>query len=197
MTKGIFVVFEGLDRSGKTTMVNALHERMSKDIVIRKIGFPNRSTALGRVIDGYLRKQIKLEDETIHLVFSADRYEHKEMIEQLRKENVVLCDRYSMSGVVYSAAKGLDLQWCEMTEELLPKPDLTVFIDVPTDELCKRKGFGEEVYDDMKFQKKVYSLYASLLKKEKNVLIIDGTCAVEDNIEKVMHAIMVNKNSIA
>ena len=197
MTKGIFVVFEGLDRSGKTTMVNALHDRMSKDMVVRKIGFPNRSTALGRVIDGYLRKQIKLEDETIHLVFSADRYEHKEMIEQLRKDSVVLCDRYSMSGVVYSAAKGLNLQWCEMTEELLPKPDLTVFIDVPTDELCKRKGFGEEVYDDMEFQKKVYSLYASLLKKEKTVLIIDGTCAVEDNIEKVMHTIMVNKNSIA
>ncbi|KAH9411575.1 thymidylate kinase [Ordospora pajunii] len=193
MMKGMFVVFEGLDRSGKTTMVNALHERMSKSVAVRKIGFPNRSTALGRVIDGYLRRQIKLEDETIHLVFSADRYEHKQMIEELRKDSVVLCDRYAMSGVVYSAAKGLDLGWCEMTEELLPKPDVTVFIDVPTDELCKRKGFGEEVYDNMEFQNKVYSLYAFLLKKEKNVLIIDGTCAVEDNIEKIVHAIMVNK----
>ncbi|WEL38468.1 thymidylate kinase [Encephalitozoon hellem] len=185
MSEGKFVVFEGLDRSGKTTVVNSLYESLLPIASVSKVRFPNRNGCIGKTIDEYLQKKITLKSETIHLLFAADRYEHKAMIEDLRKDSIILCDRYSMSGVAYSAAKGLDLNWCAMSESLLPKPDLTVFIDIPMDEICRRKGFGEEIFDNIAFLKKVRSAYQTLLKEEKNVLIVDGTLSVNEIVEIV------------
>jgi len=187
--EGKFIVFEGLDRSGKTTIVNELYERLVSNFPVKKIRFPNRDDQLGKLVDGYLRKQVKFEDETIHLLFSGDRYEHRLMINEIRKNNIILCDRYSMSGIVYSAAKGLDLNWCIMVESLLPKPDLTIFIDTPMEELIKRKGFGDEVYDNKIFQEKTYALYQELLKNEKNSFIVDGSLPINEIIEIIIKRI--------
>ena len=48
-------------------------------------------------------------------------------------KNVIL-DRYVYSGVVYSAAKGLDLNWCLNPDKGLPKPDLLFYIEIDRDE---------------------------------------------------------------
>ncbi|CAD25310.1 THYMIDYLATE KINASE [Encephalitozoon cuniculi GB-M1] len=190
MSKGKFVVFEGLDRSGKTTIVGSLYESLLPIVPTSKIRFPNRSGPVGKIIDGYLQKKTNLESETIHLLFSADRYEHRLMIEELRRDTIILCDRYSMSGIAYSVAKGLSLDWCIASEALLPKPDLTIFIDVPMDEICRRKGFGTEIHDTVPFLKKVLSAYQALLKKEENTLVVDGTLPVREVVEIVRKRIL-------
>lgn len=190
MSRGRFVVFEGLDRSGKTTVVNAIYEKLLPATSVERVRFPNREGPIGSIIDGYLQKRITLGNEAIHLMFSADRYEHISRIEGLRKSKIVLCDRYSMSGIAYSAAKGLDLEWCAMSDSRLPRPDLTVFIDVPMDEICRRKGFGEEVHDNLLFLKKVHSSYMRLLEKEENVLVVDGTLSVDEIVEVISQRIL-------
>lgn len=189
MSKGKFIVFEGLDRCGKSTAINKLYERLSPTFPTKSIRFPNRGGEVGVVIDRYLRKEVKLSRETIHMLYSSDRYEHRAMIEEYRRDNIVLCDRYSMSGIAYSAAKGLDLEWCKGCERLLPKPDLTVFIDTPMEELARSSGFGDEVHDSRTFQEKVYSVYRKLLRDEDNVLIVDGTLPVEEIVETVARRI--------
>lgn len=190
MSRGKFIVFEGLDRSGKTTTVNRLYEKLASVLPTKKIGFPSREGQLGRLIDGYLRRQMQFENETIHLIFSADRYEHRDMINKARRDSIVLCDRFSMSGIVYSAAKGLDLEWCIMSENLLPKPDLTVFIDTPMEELFRRKGFGDEVHDSNAFQEKVYDLYQKLLGDEEGVLVVNGSLPTDEIVEMVARKIL-------
>ena len=71
--------------------------------------FPNRETATGTLIDLYLRKQIELPDETVHLLFSANRWEaSRGIVADLAAGTHLVCDRYAFSGVAYSAAKGLD-----------------------------------------------------------------------------------------
>lgn len=190
MSGGRFVVFEGLDRSGKTTLVNGVYERLVPQYPTRKIGFPNRNNELGRLVDGYLRKRMSFEDETVHLLFSSDRYEHRKIINEARSNTIVLCDRFSMSGIVYSAAKGLDLDWCIMSERHLPKPDLTVFVDTPAEEITRRMGFGDEVHDDRAFQEKVYVLYRKMLEKEENVLVVDGSLPVSEVVDAVVGKIL-------
>ncbi|ADM11409.1 thymidylate kinase [Encephalitozoon intestinalis ATCC 50506] len=190
MTQGKFIVFEGLDRSGKTTIVDSLYDSLSSMGDVRKMRFPNRSGNIGKVIDAYLRKEINLENETIHLLFSGDRYEQKSTIEELRKSSILLCDRYSLSGASYSVAKGLDLDWCVMVDSGLPKPDMTIFIDIPLDEISRRKGFGNEVHDHLPFLEKVLSAYKVLLKREKNVLIVDGTFPISSIVEIVKRKIL-------
>jgi len=47
-------------------------------------------------------------------------------------------DRYAYSGVAFSAAKGLSLQWCKNPDEGLPAPDLVIFMDLDVEESKKR-----------------------------------------------------------
>merc|ERR1719387_2331238 len=73
--RGLFVVFEGLDRSGKSTQSKELVKRLEERGPVRWTCFPDRATAIGVLIDLYLRRQIELPDETIHMLFCANRWE--------------------------------------------------------------------------------------------------------------------------
>lgn len=77
----------------------------------------------------------------------------------------VLCDRYYYSGIVYSAAKQnptLTLQWARAPEIGLPRPDLVLFMDLDEEQAKARGGFGSEVYERSKMQKRVRDLFWGL-----------------------------------
>lgn len=183
MKKHKLIVLEGLDRSGKTTVSSILAERLQPCSVIR---FPNRTNETGRLLDSFLTGHITLAPETAHLLYSANRYEEAENINQLLENGHVICDRYWLSGAVYSAAKGLDFEWCKGTDLLLPKADVTFFIDVSVDTTSKRMEFGNEVHDNIAFQKRVYGIYKCRTATE-GVIIVDG----EQTIEKITEEIMM------
>jgi len=159
-----FIVIEGLDRSGKSTQAAELLTRLNaKGREARLIKFPDRTTAIGMMIDSYLRSASDLDDHAIHLLFSANRWEHAETIENdLKAGKIVLCDRYAFSGCSFSAAKGLDLQWCMSSDVGLPAPDLVLFLDVEPDIARERGGYGQERYEHEDLQKKVKVLFHKL-----------------------------------
>jgi hypothetical protein len=64
-------------------------------------------------------------------------------------------DRWSYSGVVYSAANGLPLQWCKDCEAGLPKPDLVVLLSVDPATAAGRGGYSNERYERLELQEKV------------------------------------------
>lgn len=108
MKRGALIVVEGVDRSGKSTQCKKLVESLEKRLIKAKLlGFPDRSTLTGKLIDDYLRnKDCKLNDHTIHLLFSANRWENFEKMKSLLYDGVTLViDRYSYSGIVFSGAK--------------------------------------------------------------------------------------------
>lgn len=98
--RGLFFVFEGLDRSGKSTQSKLLAKKLEEVGLVKWTCFPNRATAVGTLIDLYLRKMIELPDETVHQLFSANRWESMtSIIEALNAGTSVVCDRYAFSGV--------------------------------------------------------------------------------------------------
>ena len=105
--RGALVVFEGCDRSGKTTQVTKLVERLNKGgqaAVMRR--FPDRTTSIGSVINSYLGCKKELEDHVVHLLFSANRWEvERDIVDTLMAGTHVFIDRYAYSGVAFSAAK--------------------------------------------------------------------------------------------
>ena len=77
----------------------------------------------------------------------------------------ILCDRYSHSGVAYSAAKrnpSLPLSWARAPEAGLPRPDLVLFLDLPASEARRRGGFGEEVYEREGMQRRVREIFLGM-----------------------------------
>lgn len=109
------------------------------------INFPDRTTDCGGLINSYLTNKTDFNDETIHLLFTINRWEAMKNMEKLLSEGITLIvDRYSYSGVAFSAAKGLDLEWCKGPERGLLKPDLVLLLTMTASAISKRGGFGEE-----------------------------------------------------
>ncbi len=160
--RGLLIVLEGCDRSGKTSLCKRLVEGLNsaqapEGVRAEAMRFPDRSTQVGQLIDKYLRGQRQLDDRAVHLLFSGNRWERAGQIRRaVEEEGVTLVvDRYAFSGVAFSAAKdGLSLEWCKQPDRGLPRPDLVCFLDVSPEEARKRGGFGEERYENEEFQVK-------------------------------------------
>jgi dTMP kinase len=129
----------------------------------------DRSTATGTMIHSYLTGSAQHSDHSIHLLFSANRWEAIDSIlHDISKGVTVIVDRYSFSGAVYSAAKdnpNLSLSWAWAPEIGLPKPDVTIFLHISTQDAAKRGGFGQERYETAEMQSRVRELFGELFTK--------------------------------
>jgi dTMP kinase len=156
----------------------------------------DRSTPIGKQIDYYLRGQSQLDDHSIHLLFSANRWEVVQSIQDdIAKGVTVIIDRYSYSGAVYSAAKGnpdLSLQWAWQPEVGLPRPDLCLFLSIPTEEAAKRGGYGVERYETDSMQNRVKELFLSLLDLPHNdeICVIDAGRSVDEVAQDILEPVL-------
>lgn len=116
MGRGAFIVLEGVDRAGKSTQCKKLLDMLSPNAILTN--FPNRTTEIGKVINKYLKNEIELSDEAVHLLFSANRWEQKDFIKNsLNSGKTVIVDRYAFSGVAFTAAKpGFTMEWCRQPD---------------------------------------------------------------------------------
>lgn len=81
-SRGIFILFEGIDRCGKSTQVKLLTDNLNLNgNRTEAIRFPNRESNIGQLINSYLSSSSNLNDQTIHLLFSANRWESSKDIE--------------------------------------------------------------------------------------------------------------------
>ncbi|XP_042234814.1 thymidylate kinase-like isoform X2 [Homarus americanus] len=138
--RGALIVMEGCDRTGKTTQAKMLVKSLNKlgkpTIFMR---FPDRNTPIGVIIDKYLSCEEEMDDHAIHLLFSANRWESLSQITSTIEEGInIIIDRYSFSGVAYSAAKEVidaDKTINDLQEEL--KTEVIKTIDIAKEEKLK------------------------------------------------------------
>ncbi|KAK4058852.1 Thymidylate kinase [Microbotryomycetes sp. JL221] len=159
--RGAFIVFEGLDRSGKSTQVTRLVDHLSKKgVKAIACRFPDRTTSTGKMIDSYLAQKSDLDDQAIHLLFSANRWERAQgILRDLEQGTTVICDRYAFSGIAFSAIKGLSYEWCRSPDIGLPAPDLTLFLDLSPEVAAQRGGYGAERYETETVQLAVRKMF--------------------------------------
>jgi len=188
--RGSLIVFEGCDRSGKTTQVKKLVEKLCNEGKTAKMmRFPDRTTGIGSIINSYLQCSKELDDHAVHLLFSANRWElQKEIVDTLKSGTHVVIDRYAYSGVAFSAAKpNMSLSWCKQPDIGLPKPDLVCFLDVSEEVALKRADFGGERYEMREFQRRVRDNYSKLNDPSWVTVSANGSMEeVEENIYKVV-----------
>jgi dTMP kinase len=146
------------------------------------------------MIDSYLRGISQLDDHSIHLLFSANRWELADSIEKdVNSGFTVIIDRYSYSGAVYSAAKenpNLSLEWAWLPEVGLPRPDICLFLSVSPEEAARRGGFGVERYETNSMQQRVRQLFLSLVNLPHNdeFKVIEAGRSVEEVARAVLEA---------
>jgi dTMP kinase len=192
MQRGFFIVVEGMDGSGKSTQTQILFKHLKQELGDVIFTFNPTSGPIGKLLtEQYLKhKDLPTVDA---FLFCADRAEHvKEVIlPALENKMVVVCDRYYHSTLAYQQTQGLPLQWLIEMNSKFPKPDLTIFVDVPP-EVCmermekdpaeKRKPDNRMKFEKLEFLKKLRVNYLQLpnaLKNEK-IVIIDGNRSMEE-----------------
>jgi dTMP kinase len=96
----------------------------------------------------------------MHLLFSANRWELSSEIEaKLNAGITIILDRYIASGLAFSMAKGLGMDWSLAADKGLPSPDITFYLKMDPDHASTRGGYGAERYERLEFQRKVSTAY--------------------------------------
>lgn len=179
MPRGAFIVFEGADRSGKTTQtVRYTNFLRQSGVPVAKATpwrFPDRTTKIGQVIHSYLTMNSTMDDRTLHLLFSANRWEKaSSILESLKAGETVITDRYAYSGVAYSMAKGLPADWCRAADAGLPAPDVVVYFDLSVEAARQRGDYGKERYENEAMQAKVAHAFSKLKSDKWHVVDADA-----------------------
>ncbi|MDD4976806.1 MAG: dTMP kinase [Bacteriovorax sp.] len=152
--KGKFIVFEGLDGSGKGTQIKKLKEYLEKkNIEVLTTCEHTRDLPVGKVIEAVLNKKEKMGNLALQLAFVSDRRDHYDKVIGLALEEgkFVISDRYYGSTVAYTEDDKKQMM-LELNEEVVPVADLTIFLDVSPESAIERIDNGRE--DKTIFEKK-------------------------------------------
>ncbi len=167
MKRGLFIVFEGIDGSGKDTHIKLLSEEL------RQQGHSVLETAepsgneVGALLRRYQRKSGKrLPAETEALLYTADRYEHVRNIVEpaLKKGQIVLSNRYFYSTLAYQGAMGVDLDWIREMNRFAPKPDASILLDILPEFSLRRLKRRRTVFEQLENLRRVREIYVRLVK---------------------------------
>ena len=189
----MFITFEGIDYSGKSTQAMLLHEfllrKKLKSILLREPGGTNISEKVREIILD--RKHIEMTPVTEFLLFSASRSQLVSQVikPHLEKGFVVICDRYYDSSTAYQGFGGeIDLRKIFSVNDFAAgglKPDITFLIDITPAEAFKRAEKRNGSRDRMenktiKFYNRVQKGFLELANQNKRrFVILNGTLSVD------------------
>ncbi|ABR54266.1 dTMP kinase [Methanococcus vannielii SB] len=149
-----FIVFEGIDGSGKTTQAKMLAEKLNAEYTCEPT-----TGKIGRTIREVLSGS-ECKKETLALLFAADRVEHVSEIEKMLQKSHVVTDRYVYSSIIYQTMQGISKEFIYSINFFAKIPDIVVILDVDTEEALKRMEFREkEIFEKIEFQKKIKQEY--------------------------------------
>jgi len=146
---GLLIAFEGLDQSGKQTQAEGVKAHLvARGRECHLLSFPDYATPIGSEISKALHGEREYGPDVMQLMYVANRYEKRiEMERALESGLVLVCDRYLASSIAYGEAQGLDASWLRDMQRYLPRPDLTILLDIAPETAVTRKAAGRDRYE--------------------------------------------------
>jgi len=199
---GKFIVFEGIDGSGKSTQIKQISKRLKAIDYKVYSTFEPTDGPIGSLIRQMLSGKIPTDQRTIASLFAADRTDHlvnkvSGIRHKIDQGEIILCDRYYFSSYAYHA-QYIDMEWVihanSLNAEIL-RPDVTIFIDVDPDiclERIKNSRSNFEMYEKLDVMKKVRANYFKAfdaLKGLETIAIINGNSAMEIVEDAILHEV--------
>lgn len=144
----MFLVFEGLDGSGKSSLMKMLSEHLLSHSYKVKLTREPGGTILGDCLRDLILKKSHFTPTARAelLMYQASRAQHVEEVIRpaLQDSNWVLCDRFSASSIAFQGGgRGIsieDVEWLNRFSTQDLSPDLTILLDLSVDESKKRRS---------------------------------------------------------
>lgn len=184
---GTFIVVEGADGAGTTTISKRLTEALDAYRT-----FEPTDGRIGEKVDEIISSD-EYSPEATALAFASDRMTHLEerVIPRLENGETVVSDRYYHSSLVYQPVMGADREWVEEVNREAIRPDLTVILDVSAEigmDRVNDRGHDGNIFEEMSFQEEVVERYRRFADREE-VVIVDASESVEKVFDEVRAAV--------
>ena len=200
MARGKFIVFEGIDGSGKSTHAVLLKERLEKEGIPVFLTMEPSEGEAGKLLRRCLTGKADLPEQAIAGLFMTDRIDHilhpeTGLLAHLEKGETVLCDRYYFSSFAYNGIYA-PMDWIieinRVARETL-RPALNVFLDIRPDAFLSRiKGRSEtERYEKVEVLTRVRENYFKAFDAlpDEKVVVVDNNRSIEQAAEEVYRAV--------
>ena len=172
---GLFVVFEGINGSGKRTQIGAVEKAIRGLNKYLDIVLTREPTGGAEEIRRRLETEIDPLTNSARLatLFISDRREHyfKDIRQDLERGRVVLCDRYSISTLAYQSLPGemtmLDLVSMHFSADI-GTPDITFYLALSAEEAARRmaaRGDKRERFENVDFARKLAAQHEFLYRE--------------------------------
>jgi dTMP kinase len=178
--EGAFIVVEGIDGSGSTTIVDRLVATLKEKGRAAYRTCEPSAGPVGAMIRQILSHRIVVPGQgspgwsTMALLFAADRLDHleSEVLPRLRQGTTVISDRYDLSSLAYQSATAPStdrreaaavLAWIRELNRRARRPDVTLVLDVRPEVAATRRGqrgSAKELYEDLDLQERLAEAYA-------------------------------------
>jgi len=206
-TRGLFITFEGMDGSGKTTQMHRLAARLRGmgRTVLETVepGGPPIAQKIRRILLDAAHQELSPTTEI--LLYFASRAQNVDewIVPAMQRGEIVLCDRFTDSSLAYQGCgRGLGADAVIALDRIACrglKPDLTILVDVQAEASLARararnlaEPHCETRMDDqsIEFHRRVYDAYHALAISEPGrVKLVDGNTDI-DSIERAVWEIV-------
>ncbi len=196
MKTGAFIVFEGIDGSGKTTQANKLNQELLKQGYSTLLTWEPGGTKLGDTVANWLKTTPIRSPATELFLLSAARSHHIDHLigPALEKGVIVICDRFTPSTIAYQGyGRQMDLHLIDMINAEATRnivPDLTILIDIPVEVASVRNKIKEKDVWEAEtelFHQRVRAGYLDQASKQNRHMVkLDGASTPNVIFEEVI-----------
>lgn len=194
--KGLFVVLEGIDGSGKTAVSKEVVKRLGSLDIPAWFTFEPSDHPVGSLLRSILNGKVETTAHTHALLFAADREEHlrEQVLPRVESGHVVVCDRYVYASMAYQGAKDVNMDTIWEMNTTLPHftvPDITILLDIPPDISLKRTHHREitDIFETPEYLTRVRDNYLSMVGKH-GIIVVDACPDMETVVDQVTKIIL-------
>lgn len=206
---GRHIELEGLDGSGKGTQLDLLVPVLVRLFTNREVVLTHEPWDVPASPDGMRIRRIlqhqeqeidpgdgKIDPSKFQKIYVGDRYIHQveEIRPRLKEGDIVVCDRGRLSTYGYGSAFGVPVEDIHRWHELIPIPDIIVFVDVPAEVCVERLKGGRDQLEYFESVEKLKPVREAYLKVHTlgilPTVVVDGTGAPEVVHKKVLAEVL-------
>ncbi len=189
LKRGVFISFEGVEGSGKTTQAEALVEWLARSqiphIFVREPGSTSVGEAIREILLNPVNKEMHPKCEVLLFLAARSQLTYEKILGALNQKKVVVADRFSDSTIAYQVyGHDLPARMVAILNRFATagiKPDLTFLVDIDVDTGRQRSAGNDRMEKrDAQYHERVREGYLRLARRaKKRIKILDGSKPVD------------------